>query len=87
MDKSSGENSLMIKAIMQLEVMVVRVTGSREERYRGLRRLRTIPLRDREYRGDGEWLIRDPEKYTHIQAIRSALEDRQRQLVLPGVVG
>jgi hypothetical protein len=77
----------MIKAIMQFEVMAVRVTGSQQERFRDLRRLRTIPPRDRQYRGDGEWLIRDPEKYTHIQAIRSALEDRQRQLVLPGVVG
>jgi hypothetical protein len=77
----------MIKAIMQLEVVVVRVTGSPEERFRDLRHLRTIPLRDREYRGDGKWLIRDPEKYTYIQAIQSALEHRERQLVLPGVVG
>lgn len=77
----------MIKAVMQLETVVVQVTGSQPERLRDLRRLRAIPPKDRHYQGEGVWLICNPQRYTHIRAIRSAWEDRQRQYLLPGVVG
>jgi len=61
--------------------VLIRVTGEADEFLADLARIKTIPQEDREFQRTC-WMIRNPEKYTHIQAIKSALEDHQKQMQL-----
>jgi hypothetical protein len=59
----------------------LRATGEPDEFLADLARIRAIPQEDRMFQRTS-WTVRNPEKYTHIQAIKSALDDHKKQLPL-----
>jgi hypothetical protein len=68
----------MLSVVMYEKTAVVQILSgpSFEE---DLRQLKTIQREDREFR-DSKWFVKNPEKYTHIPAVATALKDRNDQM-------
>ena len=69
----------MIEVVVNSQAVLVKAVG--KDRGQSAKQFTNeVPPEYREYLGEGTWKVKNPWKFAYIPAIRSALEDAQRQM-------